>query len=372
MDGPERDYLAIDADGHVIEGDELFRDYLDPKYRGRTEGNALDPRGVRRLILDGEVHPPFPDSISIRKPMAASDRIKVLDKERVRAAVLFPSGALVAMYACEALFAQAVARAYNDWIVDYVAPHKDRMHAAALVSLHDPEWAAAEAKRAVAKGCIAVAIRPNPCEGRTLDDPAYDRFYGTVQDLGVPLAVHETTGDPATAAGDRYGMRTEGRYVFNHMISHPFEQMFAALSMIGGGVCEKFPRLKIGFFEAGCSWAPYWLHRMDEHHAHRKIGAQMPIKLKPSEYFERQCMVSCDPCDETVPLAVAGIGAHKIAFATDYPHFDSEGGAVRVFLGVHGVSPEDQRKILWDNAVAFYGLTISAAPARPRAAATTR
>jgi predicted TIM-barrel fold metal-dependent hydrolase len=361
MDGQQRDYLAIDADGHVIENDELFFEYLDPKYRARTGAHREDWRGVRRLLIDGQVHPPFPASISIRKPMAAADRIKVLDKERVRSAVLFPSAGMICMYAAEAPFAQALAHAYNDWIVDYVKPHGDRMFAAGLIALHDVDFACKEAERAVKKGCVAIAIRPNPCLGRTLDDPAYDRFYATIQDLDVPLAVHETTGDPNTLGGDRYGMRNEQRYVFNHVISHSFEQMFAALSIIGGGVCERFPRLKVGFFEAGCSWAPYWLNRMDEHHAHRKIGSQMPIKLKPSEYFERQCMVSCDPCDETVPLAVAGIGAHKIAFATDYPHFDSEGGAVRVFLGVHGVSSEDQRKILWDNALAFYGLKLKVA-----------
>jgi predicted TIM-barrel fold metal-dependent hydrolase len=358
MDVRETEPFAIDADGHVIEGDELFTDYLAPEWRARTPGHQLDWRGVRRLLVDGQVHPPFPASISIRKPMANSDRIKVLDKERIRAAVLFPSGALVAMYACEAPFAAAMARAYNDWLADYVAPYRARMLGAALVALHDPAEAAAEARRAVAKGAVAVAIRPNPCLGRTLDDPAYDRFYATVQDLGVPLAVHETTGDPATAAGGRYGMRNEQRYVFNHVISHSFEQMFAALSIIGGGVLEKFPRLKVGFFEAGCSWAPYWLARMDEHFAHRRLGAQMPLKMKPSEYFERQCLVSCDPGDHTIPLAVAGIGAHKIAFATDYPHFDSEGGAVKAFLDVDGVAESDRRRILADNAVAFYGLKL--------------
>lgn len=358
MDGTSKELSAIDADGHVIEGDELFTNYLDPQYRARTPGHALDWRGVRRLAVDGQVHPPFPASISIRKPMAAEDRIKVLDKERVRAAVLFPSGALVAMYACDAPFAQAMARAYNDWIADYVAPYRDRMFATALVALHDVDAACAEARRAVAKGAVAVAIRPNPCLGRTLDDPMYDKFYATVQDLAVPLAVHETTGDPATAGGDRYGMRNEQRYVFNHIISHAFEQMFAAMSIIGGGVLERFPHLNVGFFEAGCSWAPYWLSRMDEHHAHRRIGIQMPIKMKPSEYFERQCMVSCDPGDHTIPLAVAGIGAHKISFATDYPHFDSEGGAVRAFLDVHGITAADQRKILWDNAASFYRLPL--------------
>ena len=357
----DRELIAIDADGHVIESDEMFSDYLEPAYRARLPGNVMDSRGVRRLVVDGESHPPFPVSITLRKPMAAADRIKVLDKERVRAAVLFPSGGLVAAYACEAPFAQAVARAYNDWIADYVAPWRDRLYFAGMLALHDPAAAVAEARRAVAKGAVGIALRPNPCMGRTLDDPAYDPLWAAIEEMGVPLCVHETTGDPATAGGDRYGIRNEDRYAFNHVISHAFEQMFAALSIICGGVCERFPRLKVAFLEAGCSWAPYWLARMDDHFAHRKLGPQMPIKMKPSAYFERQCLVSCDPGDHTLPLAVAGIGAHKIAFATDYPHFDSGGGAVASLLEVPGVSAADQRRILWDNAAAFYGLKLPVA-----------
>jgi predicted TIM-barrel fold metal-dependent hydrolase len=361
MDRIDSDHIAIDADGHVIEGDEMFSHYLDPAYRARTQGNALDARGVRRLIVDGVVHPPFPASISIRKPMEASDRLKVLDKERIRAAVLFPSGALVAVYACEPDFARAMARAYNDWIADYVAPHRDRLFFAGVLALHDVAHAVAEARRAVAKGAVAIAVRPNPCLGRTLDDPAYDPLYAAIEEMGVPLCVHETTGDPSTAGGERYGMRNEARYAFNHVISHPFEQMFAAMSLICGGVLERFPRLSVAFLEAGCSWAPYWLARMDDHFANKKLGAQMPIRMKPSEYFERQCLVSCDPGDHTIPLAIAGIGAHRIAFATDYPHFDSSGGAVNAFLAVAGVSDADRRRLLWDNAIRFYRLKLPVA-----------
>ena len=91
--------------------------------------------------------------------------------------------------------------------------------------------------------------------------------------------------------------------MFNHIISHPFEQMFASMSLIAGGVLERFPRLRVGFFEAGCSWVPYWLARLDDHFAHAKLGADLPIKMKPSDYFERQCMVTCDPGDHTRVIA---------------------------------------------------------------------
>src|ERR1700680_1267253 len=41
--------------------------------------------------------------------------------------------------------------------------------------------------------------------------------------------------------------------------------MIAAVSLIYGGVLERFPGLQVAFLEAGCGWVPVWLHRMDEH-----------------------------------------------------------------------------------------------------------
>ena len=360
MDSTPTKPPAIDADGHVHEPDELFTDYLAPAVRDRTQGFALNGDRNRRFMVDGVGHPPFPVEISVRQPMTAENRIKVLDSERIRAAVLFPSAGLIALY-LDPAFATAFMGAYNDWISDYVKPYAERLYFAAPVALYDVGAAIAEARRAVGDlGAVAVTIRPNPTLKRTLDHTDYDPFYAAVQELGVPLIVHESTGCPETAGGDRYGgMMDPPSYAFNHIISHPFEQMFASMSLLCGGVLEKFPELRVGFMEAGCAWVPYWLARLDDHFEHAKLGRYMSgLKMKPSEYFHRQCMVSCDPEDVTVGLAVQGIGAHKILFATDYPHFDSGGGAIDKFIAAAEIPPDDQRKILFDNAKTFYRLPL--------------
>jgi hypothetical protein len=33
--------------------------------------------------------------------------------------------------------------------------------------------------------------------------------------------------------------------------------------VIAGGVLDRFPRLRVGFFESGLGWIPYWLDRLD-------------------------------------------------------------------------------------------------------------
>ncbi len=354
------DYLAIDADGHVHEEDALFNDYLEPACRDRTLGWALNADRNRRFVVDGEEHPPFPKEISVRKPMPPESRIKVLDKERIRLAVLYPSAALVAGY-LEPDFSHAAMRAYNSWMADWCGAFPDRLKFAASVALHDIDEAVREARRAVADlGAVAVTIRPNPVGGKRIDHPDREPLYAAVEELGVPLVVHESTGDPSTAGGDRYGgmMRPES-YVFHHVISHPFEQMMAMMALICGGVLERHPKLKVGFFEAGCSWAPYWVARLDDHFEHPRLGGYMEgLTMRPSEYFQRQCVVTCDPGDPTVALAVKGLGADRILFATDYPHFDSGAGPVREFVEAAALGEEASRRILWSNALEFYGLSV--------------
>jgi uncharacterized protein len=352
--------IAIDADGHVHEENIMFTEYLDPAYRNRTGGWALNADNNRRFFVDGAEHPPFPVEISVRKPMTADNRIKVLNKERIRLAVLYPSAALVAGY-LEPGFAGAVMRAYNSWMSDWCRPHADRLRFAASIALYDIDEAIREARRAVGDlGAVAVTLRPNTAGGLRLDDASREAFYAAVAELGVPLVIHESTGDPSTPGGERYGgMSVPESYTFNHVISHPFEQMMAMMALICGGVLERHPTLKVGFFEAGCSWAPYWISRLDDHFLHPKLGPYMRgLEMKPSEYFKRQCVVSCDPGDPTIPLAVQGLGADKLLFATDYPHFDSGGGAVNEFLEVAQVSKKEQRRLLWDNSLDFYGISV--------------
>ena len=50
------DGIAIDADGHVLESDELFTEYLDPAFRAQTRGMALNADNNRRFIVDGVGH----------------------------------------------------------------------------------------------------------------------------------------------------------------------------------------------------------------------------------------------------------------------------------------------------------------------------
>jgi|TARA_B100000315_G_C14212190_1_gene422576 hypothetical protein len=41
--------------------------------------------------------------------------------------------------------------------------------------------------------------------------------------------------------------------------------MAVVMDLIAGGILDRFPCMKVGFFESGLGWIPYWLDRLDEH-----------------------------------------------------------------------------------------------------------
>ena len=144
--------------------------------------------------------------------------------------------------------------------------------------------------------------------------------------------------------------------VVAHAISFPVDLMLSLAALIFGNVLERFPDLRCGFYEANAGWVPYWLARLDDHGTGRQARFMQggSVSLKPSEYFLRQCSVSCDPDEGTLPLVVDYLEGGNIIFNTDYPHPDAPfPGAVDKFLE-QPIPEEAKRKILWDNSMDLY------------------
>jgi predicted TIM-barrel fold metal-dependent hydrolase len=371
-------FHVIDADGHINEPVALWDRYLAAPYRERAPRFVRTADGVDAISFLGIEHVPangigLPGAgLAGRKvgPRTMHEhryvdghpggfsphaRLEVMDKEGIDAAVLFPTLSALPIAAMpDEGFAVALARGYNDWLADFCRVSAERLYGAAQVPLLHLEAAIGEAERAVRQlGMKAVFLRPNPYGGRPWTDRAYDPFWACVQDLDVPIAFHEGTYPKAipTAGADRYD-----NFFFQHVISHPFEQQLVCLSLIAGGILERFPRLRVGFMESGSGWLPYWLDRIDEHHD--DLDWMVPeISMKPSEYFHRQCFVSTEAKDRQVSQVVAAIGADRILFASDFPHYDAVfPGAVGAFTSQSGLDDAAKEKILSTNTARFLGL----------------
>jgi predicted TIM-barrel fold metal-dependent hydrolase len=202
-----------------------------------------------------------------------------MDQEGLDVAALYPSIGLGIMMRSDMdpKLAAAIARAYNNWLYDFCQTDPKRLKGVAMIALHDPADAVKEARRAVGKlGFVGVFARPEPLRDLPWHSRYFDTLWSAVEELGVPLGFHS-----ATAAGEvpQIGDRFGENLLLRHVVSHPMENMMAMVDTIGGGVCERHPKLKLAFLECYCGWASFLLHRMDNAMAKGRFPTR---ELKPA------------------------------------------------------------------------------------------
>jgi predicted TIM-barrel fold metal-dependent hydrolase len=358
--------MVIDADGHVVEPPGMWAEYTEPAYRARAPRLAVDEHGHPCQLLDDRLimrhamvltfGPEYRiDAAQFREggwdPVA---RLRDLDSEGIDVAVLFPSIAFYLPEIEDAGLMAALCRAYNNWLADYCRVAPERLVGVAMVPLADVDLAIGELERAATTlGFRGAFVRPNPYAGRPIHHPIYERFWERAAALGVPITVHEGLSDHLPTLGRE---RFENPAIL-HVLSHPFEQMTAAAGLLMTGVLDRHPDLRVAFLESGAAWLPYWLGRLDSHW--ETWRAFFPaVRLKPSEYFRRQCVISTDPEEAALELVVGAAGDDNIVWASDYPHPDAHfPGAVRKTLeSMRGLPEGSRQKILATNATRFYGL----------------
>ena len=107
-----------------------------------------------------------------------------------------------------------------------------------------------------------------------------------------------------------------------HAMSHAFESMLACAQLIAFGALERHPGLRLVFLESSGGWAPFWLESLDEQAG--SFGGFCPdMALRPSEYFARQCAISFEVDEQTLPALVPFVGPDRIVWGSDYPHHDA-------------------------------------------------
>jgi len=370
---------AVDADGHILEPPDLWESYLEPAYRERALRLRPDENGLEYLEIDGTpskqvrggmlgmlggMDRKIVDVLPAREhtyvhgasfgAMNARERLQRLDQEGLDAAFLYPTlGVLWEAECTNVEMAQAYTRAYNRWIVDFCGESGGRLIPIAHLSLGDPDAAARELERAVAAGARGGWVAPFTMTRIPHGHPDHDRLFATAQDLEVPLAIHPTF-EPRWATPGRFTHLHGANFVLNVTSADAVRHAFTSLFQFA--VFDRFPRLKIVLLESGAGWIGYWLDRMDGY-ASSLLGPAVPLKDKPSSYFRRNCWISCDPDERTIPALMDLYGADRFFWASDFPHPDHTGNYISELEELAGkMSPPARSQLLGDNVRRCYGL----------------
>ncbi len=298
-----------------------------------------------------------------RRGFDGVSQLQAMDREGIDVAFLYPSRGLFVLgvdssetagsAGIDPALATDIARAYNDWLYDFMAPDRKRMYGAAMVAPHDVKAAVAETRRCVEKyGFKAIFLLPGQINKRPWHDPHYDALWAECEQLGIPVVFHGGGPDHL----NDFGQGLYDKLMLWHTFSHSLGPMAALVSFAGGGVLERFPRLRAGFLEANCSWAPWLLARLDDHYEEYIGRFEVKLTKLPSEHFRDNCYVSVEADEKPARLLVDYIGDSNVVFSTDYPHPDSKfPHAVEKFLSMP-LPDEVRRKFLWDNCARLYDI----------------
>jgi uncharacterized protein len=377
---------AIDADGHFIESANLWLDYSEAKYKSRALQFKWTDKGEQYLEIngrpskvsrgatisgaiygrmsDGRESGPWDSNVPFGEcpnpslgAMNPNDRVRRLDREGLKAAIIYPTLGLQWETQCDdAEYAQAMCRAYNRAIVDWCAEGEGRLFPAAHLSLGDPQAAAAELERAVKAGCKGGWVAQFTMTRNPHGHPDHDVLFAKAQELDVPLGIHPTL-EPPWAFSGRYAFERVRRDTFwiNVTAGEAIRQALA--SFMQYGTFDKFPRLKLVLLEAGAGWISYYLDRMDAAFASNWAGLSVRLKEKPSFYFHRNIWISADPDERALPAMIELEGADKFFWASDFPHSDHVSNYVEELEEMADrLSPSARPKVLGENVAQLYRL----------------
>jgi predicted TIM-barrel fold metal-dependent hydrolase len=377
--------LVIDADGHCSEPTDELTKWLPQEWVARAPVSVKDGLGRTKTLIEGRttsksaealgpgVSAPFglkartASRPGMKDPIA---RLADMDAEGIDVAVIFGTPIALSVNGLrDVKLAAALAHGVNRWLVEeYLVPDPKRLKGVGLIPCQDPPAAVQELEFLAQQPGIVSAMLPTNVYGINMGDRRFDPIYAAAQELNMPLAVHPQTGhDGQYGVWGVMGAGSERmeKYAYVHMTAFAFEPMIALMHMIGEGVFDRYPRLKVAYVEGACGWVPFWAERMDEHF--EKLGPQWPLlQRKPSEIIASgQVSFTCEPEETILPYVLDTIGESQVMYASDYHHWDCEfPESVHNLVSIPGLTEERQRIVLGRNALTWFNLKPETLPAR--------
>jgi predicted TIM-barrel fold metal-dependent hydrolase len=384
------DMPIIDSDTHVIEPPDLWTSRVPKKFGDQVPQVRWDDEaqeevwyfGATKLYSAGlacgarwhEWPPDHPRRLSdsdIRN-YDPIKRLEHMDDAGIFAQVLYPNIGVFQVNKfvnaeTDPQLALALVRAYNDFLVEWQALAPKRYVPVMCLPFWDIEASLKEIKRAAEIGHkgIVMPARMVDFELPELSDAHWDPIWALAQEMDYSINFHVGSGNIPLFGTDNLGKHLNYAWT-GTMLFHL--NASAIVSVIFGGICERFPRLNFVSVESGVGWLPFLVEMMDWNWKNSGVPQEHPeFKLLPSEYFKRQ-IYSCFWFEkESAKSAIRQLGSDRIMFETDFPH--STGltpgpASASVMPREHlrenfsDMPEEDMRNVLYKNAQRLYHLDL--------------
>lgn len=202
-----------------------------------------------------------------------------------------------------------VARFLNDDIAATVRRYPKRFVGLGTVPMQDPALAVRELERCVGElGFRGIQIGSNVNQ-QNLNAPALLPVFARAEELGAAVFVHPW---------DMLGKQELGQYWMPWLVGMPAETTRAVLSLVCGGVLERFPQLRIAFAHGGGTF-PLTIGRIEQGFRCRPDLCAVDNQVNPRDYLRRIFVDTLVHDPRALQYLIDVMGSDRLALGSDYP-----------------------------------------------------
>jgi predicted TIM-barrel fold metal-dependent hydrolase len=306
-------FKVIDIDTHITEPADVFTARVSKKWGDQVP--HIKRLGDRDIWLIGDQPVGMPGAYSMAGhtgtppdfrnsyddiPPAMFDakaRLEFMDEEGIFASVLYPNvggfgaGAFLKLGDPE-LMIECV-RAYNDFLLEWCRADANRLVPVMVTPFWDVPAAVAEIERCAGLGYRAVLFcnQPQDFGKPLLRDRHWDPIWATAEAAGMTISFHVGGGDLSEVVDDRANIGFKANFARASTVAF-MDNGRSIADLICGGVCHRFPDLKMVSVESGIGWIPFVIEALDWQWGNNGVATEHPeYDLLPSEY--------CSSCSES-------------------------------------------------------------------------
>lgn len=354
------DVTIVDTDVHVDDTLIHMVDYMEGHFKKRLEtilevdfrgeaGNSLRNMIAHIAWLGSSYDKPPRAKLATKQELMAR-----MEKGIIDYSILFPSELLPIGYLPDPKWAAALATAYNEYMIDAYS-NLPGVKIALVVAPQIPEHAAEEIRRHAAKKDVVSVCIPDVGINPPIGNQKYWPIYQAAAECDLPIAFHGIEA----LIHDNYPLRVAHfpTLMQVHSMGFTFTAMLQVMSVVCEGIPVRFPTLDFCVLEAGITWIPFIMYRLDT--AYRQYRTELPIlEKKPSDYIrdwyfgthELEAMPRRGDLTKIIQLYQ---GEERTMWASDWPHLERD-----LVAGLLNYDLDDdlRRKILGENATRFFRL----------------
>lgn len=321
--------------------------------RMKLQTIALEEHFVTRSFLDAvkEIGGAPPPELHAKLLDLGGGRIATMDAAEIDLQVL--SLAALGFDRLKPVLAIEVARQVNEELAAAIAQHPTRLAGFATLPMREPEQAAEELERCIAKLGFVGAMIDGTTDGLFLDDPRFLTVWQTAARLKVPIYVHPAP--PPATVQQAYFSGLPGE--LGHLLSiagwgwHA-EAGLHLLRLIVSGLFDRLPSLQVIAGHMG-EGLPYALARSSP-----ILSAAASLRQPVAAYFRSNIHITTSGYFSLPPLqcALEVVGVERMMFSVDYPFSPNPRGRDLLRQAAEILSPDQLAAFAAGNAARLLGL----------------